>query len=99
MADLEVLQAVAQRLGNKDSFLGGACGRIRAHPNAVQAGPASGFEELRPVLDCLRRYCVVVSLRLAHDFTDLRMLWFGRIRSRFPVSELARVASKAQNAS
>src|SRR6267378_1560462 len=35
----------------------------------------------------------------ANDLSDLRMLWFGRVRRRFPVSKLARVAPKAQNAS
>src|SRR6202007_1142786 len=42
---------------------------------------------------------VVLSLRLAHDLTDLRMLGLGRIRRRFSVCELAGVASEAQNAS
>ena len=99
VSDLEILQPVAQRLGYKDRFLGGACRRIRSHPDAVDASPTSGSEELRQVSDCLDRHRVVLSLGLAHDLTDLRMLWFGRIRRRFPVCELAGVASKAQNAS
>jgi hypothetical protein len=57
------------------------------------------LEELREVSDCLDRYRIVMSLRLAHDLTHLRMLWFGRVRLRFPVSELACVAAKAENTS
>jgi len=33
------------------------------------------------------------------NLTHLRMLWFGRVRLRFPVSKLAGVAPKAQNTS
>jgi hypothetical protein len=57
------------------------------------------LEELRQVPYCLDRHPIVLSLRLARDLTDCRMLWFGRIRLRFPVSELAGVAPKAQNTS
>src|SRR5271155_2178492 len=99
VSDLEVLEAVAERRCHKSCFFGGACRCIRPHPDAVQAGPTSGLEELRQVPDCLDRHRVVVGLRLALNLTDLRMLWFGRIRPRVPVSELAGVAPKAQNTS
>src|SRR5580692_5281185 len=99
VSDLEILDAVAQRLGYKDRFLGGACRCIRAHPDAVHASPTSGLEELRQVSDCLDPHRIVLSLRFASDLTDSRMLWFGRVRLRFPVSKLAGVAPKAQNAS
>ena len=94
-----ILQAVAQRLGYKDRFLGGACGCIRPHPDAIDASPTSGSEELRQVPDCLGRHRVVMRYRLANDLADLRVLGFGRVRLRFPVSKLAGIASKAQNAS
>jgi hypothetical protein len=55
------------------------------------------LEELRQIPDCFDRHRVVVGLRLARDLADLRMLWFGRVRLRFPVSELAGVAPKAEN--
>src|SRR4029077_9139315 len=97
VSDLKILEAVTQRLGYKGRFLGGACRRIRAHPDAVHASPTGGLEELREVSDCLDRYRIVMSLRLAHDLTHLGMLWFGRVRLRFPVSELAGVAAKAEN--
>src|SRR6202035_3248124 len=99
VSDLEILEAVAQRLGYKERFLRGACRCIRAHPDAVHASPTRGLEEFRQVSDSLDRYGVVMSLRLARDLTDLRMLRVGRVRLRFPVSKLAGVAAKAQNAS
>jgi hypothetical protein len=49
------------------------------------------------MLNCLGRDRVIVGLRLTLSLADLRMLWLGRIRRRFPVSELAGVATKAQN--
>src|SRR5271156_4641010 len=98
VSDLEVLQAVAERRCHKSCFLGGACRRIRAHPDAVDASPTSGLEELREVFHCFHRHRVVMSLRLAHDLADLRMLWFRRIGRGFPVRELTGVASEAQNA-
>ena len=98
-SDLKVLRAVAERRRYESCFFGGACRRIRAHPDAVHAIPTGGLEELRQISDRLHRYRVVMSPRLAHDLADLTVLWLGRIGRGSPVRELAGVASEAQNAS
>src|ERR1700677_399611 len=99
VSDLEVLQAVAERRCHKSCFFGGACRRIRAHPDAVHASPTGGLEELRQVSDLLQRHSVLMSLRFTRRLAELGMLWFERIGRGFPARELAGVASEAQNAS
>src|SRR5579875_3031743 len=91
IADLEILQAIAEGLGGKGGLFGGAGRSVSAHADAVDAGPTGGLQEPGEVADGVGGDGVVAGLGLSHDFANGRMIRLGGIGGGLPVSELAGV--------
>ena len=98
VADLEVLQAGAERSGDIRGFLGGAFRGIGAHADTVETVPVCSFEKAGEVSDCLGSDGVKLGLGLAFYLAGFGVLGFGRVGGSFPPAKLAGVAAQAQYA-
>jgi hypothetical protein len=76
VANLEILQAIAQSLRHKIGFVRRSRRGIGPHPDAIQARPVCCFQKRRQVPHSFGGDGVILRFRFTHHFANLRVLGF-----------------------